>query len=69
MPPYPGVLDHLIRERQKNLRMTPHQAQAPARTGVRVHVGHALIAAGSSLSGERVRVEHARHSAHPRAAG
>lgn len=52
--PNPGVLDDLIRERQTNLRMTPHQAQAPARAGVRVRIGHALIVAGSMLSGERV---------------
>lgn len=53
--PNPGVLDHLIRERQENLRMTPHQALAPARAGVRVRIGHALIVAGSMLSGERVK--------------
>lgn len=52
--PNAGVLDDLIRERQTNLRMTPHQAQAPARAGVRVRIGHALIVAGSMLSGERV---------------
>lgn len=52
--PNPGVLDRLIRERQENLWMTPHQAQAPARAGVRVRIGHALIVAGITLSGERV---------------
>ncbi len=64
--PNPGVLDHLIRERQEQLRETLHQSQAPARGGLRVRVGRALIVAGSTLSGERV--EPARPSAHPRAA-
>ena len=65
MLPNPGVLDHLIRERQENLRMHPHEAHAPPRAGVRVRIGHALIVAGSMLSGERVE-QPARPSAFPR---
>ena len=52
--PNPGVLDDLIRERQERLRMTPQLAHAPAPVPLRVRIGHALIAAGTSLSGERV---------------
>jgi hypothetical protein len=52
--PNPGVLDDLIRERQERLRMTPRRAQAPASAPLRVRIGHALIVAGISLSGERV---------------
>jgi hypothetical protein len=54
--PNPGVLDHLIRERQQRMRMRPVEAQAAARGGLRVRIGHALIMAGSALSGERVEV-------------
>ena len=61
LPSNPGVLDHLIRDRQEYLRTRPGQAHRPARSGIRVRVGHALIAVGSTLSGERV--EHStRHS-------
>jgi hypothetical protein len=52
--PNPGVLDDLIRERQARLRMTPRLGQARARAPLRVRIGHALIVAGISLSGERV---------------
>jgi hypothetical protein len=52
--PNPGVLDDLIRERQARLRMTPRLGQDPARAPLRVRIGHALIVAGISLSGERV---------------
>lgn len=52
--PSPGVLDDLIRERQERLRMTPRQAEAPAPVPLRVRIGHALIVAGITLSGERV---------------
>jgi hypothetical protein len=52
--PNPGVLDDLIRERQERLRMTPRQAQAPAPVALRIRIGHALIVAGITLSGERV---------------
>jgi hypothetical protein len=67
LPSNPGVLDRLIRDRQEHLRTRPEQGLRPARSGIRVRIGHALIAAGSTLSGERV--EHtAPHSASPRTA-
>jgi hypothetical protein len=66
LPSNPGVLDQLIRDRQKNLRKRPRGAVAPARRGIRVRIGHALIVAGSTMSGERVE-QTARHSASPRA--
>jgi hypothetical protein len=48
----PGVLDTLVRDRQRRLRHRPHTT---ARPGVlRVRLGHALIQAGANLSGERV---------------
>ncbi|HUF07247.1 MAG TPA: hypothetical protein VMP86_07660 [Candidatus Binatia bacterium] len=55
--PNPGVLDDLIRERQAHLHAGPRHA----RPGLRIRVGHALIVAGSALSGERVELP-ARHS-------
>jgi hypothetical protein len=54
LPPNPGVLDSLIRDRQKNLRTTPARRSATAGVALRVRIGHALIVAGTSLSGERV---------------
>ena len=65
--PNPGVLDHLIRERQEKLRTTPQEAEARAHGGLRIRIGHALIVAGSALSGERVD-RPARPSAHPHTA-
>ena len=65
--PNPGVLDHLIRERQEKLRRTPHEAEARGHGGLRIRIGHALIVAGITLSGERVE-RPARPSAHPRTA-
>lgn len=65
--PNPGVLDHIIRERQEKLRMTSAQAQAPGRAALRVRIGQALIVLGTTLSGERVE-QPARPSALPRAA-
>ena len=64
--PNPGVLDHLIRERQETLRMSPHRGSMAARGALRVRIGHALIVAGSTLSGERVELP-ARPSALQRA--
>ncbi|MGH2445570.1 MAG: hypothetical protein ACRDGD_05970 [Candidatus Limnocylindria bacterium] len=52
--PNPGVLDHLIRDRQEHLRAPASRALAPTRASLRVRIGHALIMAGSNLSGERV---------------
>jgi hypothetical protein len=54
--PNPGVLDQIVRERQHRLRLSA-QASATS-TGLRIRIGHALIAIGAGLSGERVeRVE------------
>jgi hypothetical protein len=66
IPSNPDVLDHLIRDRQDKLRATPRPSPAPAGNGLRVRIGHALIVAGSTISGEQV--EPARHSPTPRAA-
>ena len=65
--PNPGVLDQLIRERQRGLRGTAAQRSTPGPNGLRRSVGRALIAAGSALSGERVEVP-ARASALSRTA-
>jgi hypothetical protein len=67
LPSNPGVLDHLIRERQEKLRAPAGTTNASVNRGVRVRIGHALIAAGFALSGEKVEARPARHSAHPRA--
>lgn len=62
LPPDPGVLDSLVRDRQN--RLTPTRvAGEPAAAVWRVRLGHVLIAAGSRLSGERV--EGHRHSTLP----
>jgi hypothetical protein len=50
LPIHPTDLDIVIRDRQERMRATPHPA-AP-RIGMRVRIGHALIALGTSLSGE-----------------
>jgi hypothetical protein len=52
--PNPGVLDRLIRDRQKQLRTPAMFRPAKVRVGLRVRIGHAMIVAGSTLSGERV---------------
>ena len=52
--PNPGVLDQLIRERQRGLRGTMARRSAFRPRGLRLRMGRALIAAGSALSGERV---------------
>jgi len=54
LPPDPGVLDSLIRDRQMKLRTSPARRSAPAGVAWRVRIGHALIVAGTTLSGERV---------------
>ena len=56
LPPNPGVLDALVRDRQTKLR-TPATRRPDRRVvALRVRIGHALIAAGSTLSGERVEL-------------
>ena len=54
--PNPDVLDQLIQDRQRGLRTAAVRATEPAERGVRVRVGHALIAAGAALSGECVEL-------------
>jgi hypothetical protein len=53
LPPNPGVLDSLIRDRQAQLRTSPTRRPAGTVAGLRVRIGRALIVAGTSLSGER----------------
>jgi hypothetical protein len=53
LPIHPTDLEIVIRDRQERMRATPHPA-AP-RTGMRVRIGHALIALGISVSGERAQ--------------
>jgi len=66
LPSNPGVLDHLIRDRQEQLRARGATPKPSAARGIRVRLGHALIVAGTSLSGEQVE-RPARHSASPHA--
>ena len=66
MMPNPSVLDRLIQDRHTELRATSRRL-TPARSAIRVRLGHALIAAGSAMSGERVE-RPVRHSALSRAA-
>ena len=54
--PSPAVLDRLIQDRHDRVRRTVRHPMQPIRTGLRVRIGLALIAAGSSLSGERVEM-------------
>lgn len=50
--PSPAVTDRMHEHRQRTLRMAPRRPTAVARGGLRVRIGHLLIAAGSSLSGD-----------------
>lgn len=64
-----GVLDHMIRERQRGLRGTEARRSArPGARGLRLRLGHALIAAGSALSGEREAERPTRTPVLPRTA-
>jgi hypothetical protein len=65
--PNPGVLDVMIRDRQNRLRTKRSGRAGRPRAALRVRIGHALIVAGSSLSGERLE-QPARRSALPRSA-
>jgi len=65
--PNPAVLEYLARDRQEQLRKAALREHAGRGAGVRVRIGHALIAAGSTLSGERVEIP-ARPSSLQRAA-
>jgi hypothetical protein len=64
--PSPGLWPGIIEDRQHRLRNAAHpRPDAGRATGVRVRLGHLLIAAGRNLSGERVDIP-ARHPALPR---
>lgn len=52
--PGPDVLDRLVQQRHEHLRASAIPARSAAIDAMRVRVGKLLIAAGSSLSGERV---------------
>ena len=65
--PNPAVLEYLARDRQEQLRKAAPREHVGHSAGVRVRIGHALIAAGSTLSGERVEIP-ARPSSLQRAA-
>lgn len=52
--PSPAVTDRVHQHRQRTLRMQPRRSEAVPRGGLRVRIGHLLIAAGSSLGGDVV---------------
>jgi hypothetical protein len=52
--PSSAVMDRVHQHRQRTLRVQSHRSEAAARGGLRVRIGHLLIAAGSSLSGDVV---------------
>jgi hypothetical protein len=63
----PSVLDHFHSERQRRLRPAPHPGNTtPTPARLRVRIGHALIGAGTALSGESA--EPARSNPRPRTA-
>ena len=64
--PSPNVLDRLIQDHAERLQHGTRPTVVSA-TPIRVRVGHALIAVGASLSGERVE-RPARPATLPKAA-
>lgn len=55
MMPNPVILNGLVQEREQ--RLAGREARPQAAPGVlRVRIGHALIVAGSAVSGERVEL-------------
>lgn len=66
--PSPNVLDRLIQDHNERLPRHDRATAVRAVSPIRVRVGHALIAVGASLSGERVEQRPARHSTLPKAA-
>ena len=64
--PGPGVLNIMIRDRQTKLRAKRQERAPRTRLALRIRVGHALIVAGSTLSGERAE-QPARPPVLPRA--
>jgi hypothetical protein len=62
--PSPDVLDELIQERQRALRRSQDAGIDQRPSPMRVRIGHALIAAGAALSGERLEHTGARPVPH-----
>jgi hypothetical protein len=58
--PSPGLWPGLIEARQRRMRPDPRRRRGAAHAGLRVRIGHLLIAAGSMLSGDRVEQRHQR---------
>ena len=54
--PSPDVLSRLIQERQARLLPTVAPPTQEPHAALRVRIGHALIAAGGMLSGERIEL-------------
>lgn len=50
--PNPVLLDRVTRERHRELRAAEIRRSLPSADGLRRRIGHALIAAGSAVSGE-----------------
>lgn len=51
--PSPAVTDRVHQHRQRTLRVHHvHRSEGAAHGGLRVRIGHLLIAVGSSLSGD-----------------
>lgn len=50
--PSPAVMVRVHEHRQRTLRMASQRAESLPRGGLRVRIGHLLIAVGSSLSGD-----------------
>ena len=65
--PNPVLLDRLTRERRRELRAAAIRRSLPSAGSLRRRIGHALIVAGSAVSGEpRVQATETRDL--PRAA-
>jgi hypothetical protein len=65
--PSPGLWPEIIADRQDRMRSAARPRKATRPGSLRVRAGHLLIAAGRSLSGERVEMP-ARTPAIPRSA-
>jgi hypothetical protein len=52
--PSPAVTGRVHQHRQRTLRTRAYRSDAVPRGGLRVRIGHLLIAVGSSLSGDVV---------------
>jgi hypothetical protein len=50
--PSPAVTDRMHEHRRRTLRVPARRSEAVPRGGLRVRIGHLLIAVGSSLSGD-----------------